>query len=282
MWLILASITWRLFFFFYLFTTHSNYQGWRSIWKYSLPGALLATFFWALNPVHVTSVTYIVQRYASITGLFYIMSMYFYLKGCTTAKSTYSISFFILCFTAGLAAVLSKEMQPCFRSAFYYLIYFYSGRHQRKHKKIYQDFRCAFFADFNYRIYLYERFFQCFRRLWTSRLLHDAKAFNRTSRHLILSFPVVVSDKLPLNFSLWFWSFPISVATVDHNSVNFIDIVSDRLCLLYCPKASVNFFLYYFYFLNHLIEGSIFNLELIYDYRNYCHQCFCLFLSQSS
>ena len=45
------------------------------------PVALLATFFWALNPVWVTSVTYIVQRMASMAGLFYIMSMYFYLKG---------------------------------------------------------------------------------------------------------------------------------------------------------------------------------------------------------
>jgi len=80
--------------------------------KYSLiayPIALLATFFWALNPVHVTCVTYIVQRYASMVGLFYIMTMYFYLKARTSEKPTYSISFFILCFTAGSAAVLTKE-----------------------------------------------------------------------------------------------------------------------------------------------------------------------------
>src|SRR5208337_2679302 len=50
------------------------------------PVALLATFFWALNPVWVTCVTYIVQRYTSMAGLFYI-----------------------LCITSGLAAMLSKE-----------------------------------------------------------------------------------------------------------------------------------------------------------------------------
>ena len=61
------------------------------------PVALLATFFWAINPVFVTSVTYIVQRMASMAGLFYIMSMYFYLKGRTAQNSTHSISFFILC-----------------------------------------------------------------------------------------------------------------------------------------------------------------------------------------
>jgi hypothetical protein len=80
--------------------------------KYSLiayPVALLSTFFWALNPVHVTSVTYIVQRMASMAGLFYIMSMYLYLKGRTAEKLSLSIVFFILCFIAGLASVLSKE-----------------------------------------------------------------------------------------------------------------------------------------------------------------------------
>ena len=56
------------------------------------PVALLATFFWALNPLHVTCVTYIVQRYTSMAGLFYIMSMYFYLKGRTSAHS--KINFF--------------------------------------------------------------------------------------------------------------------------------------------------------------------------------------------
>ena len=80
--------------------------------KYSTiayPVALLSTFFWALNPVHVTSITYIVQRMASMAGLFYIMSMYFYLKGRTAQNSTSSISFFILSLIAGFAAVLSKE-----------------------------------------------------------------------------------------------------------------------------------------------------------------------------
>ena len=45
--------------------------------------ALLSTLFWAINPVEVMAVTYIVQRMASMTAMFYIMAMYFYLKGRT-------------------------------------------------------------------------------------------------------------------------------------------------------------------------------------------------------
>jgi len=65
--------------------------------KYSLiayPIALLATFFWALNPVHVTCVTYIVQRYASMVGLFYIMTMYFYLKARTSENQLIPFRFY--------------------------------------------------------------------------------------------------------------------------------------------------------------------------------------------
>ena len=43
--------------------------------------AMLATFLWALNPVQTQAVTYIVQRMASMAGMFYMMSMYFYLAG---------------------------------------------------------------------------------------------------------------------------------------------------------------------------------------------------------
>lgn len=73
------------------------------------PVALLATFFWAINPVFVTSVTYIVQRMASMAGMFYILSMYFYLKARIAENSRHSTGFFIGCTLAGLAAVLSKE-----------------------------------------------------------------------------------------------------------------------------------------------------------------------------
>jgi len=75
----------------------------------AFPAALLATLFWALNPVWVTSVTYIVQRMASMAGMFYIMSMYFYLRGRTSRKSFYAILLFSLSLTTGLASVLSKE-----------------------------------------------------------------------------------------------------------------------------------------------------------------------------
>jgi len=47
--------------------------------------ALVATVFWAVNPLQVTAVTYIVQRMASMAGFFYVTGMYFYVLGRTSS-----------------------------------------------------------------------------------------------------------------------------------------------------------------------------------------------------
>ena len=64
--------------------------------------ALLSTLFWAINPVQVMAVTYIVQRMASMTAMFYIMAMYFYLKGRTGDTIWKSVTFFALAAFCGL------------------------------------------------------------------------------------------------------------------------------------------------------------------------------------
>ena len=58
--------------------------------------ALLSTTLWAINPLQTQAITFIVQRMASMAGMFYIISMYFYLKGRTATKNNVKISIFIL------------------------------------------------------------------------------------------------------------------------------------------------------------------------------------------
>ncbi len=70
------------------------------------PIALLSATLWAINPVQTQSVTYIVQRMASLAGMFYIMSMYFYMKARTSmtgSQSRFLFGFFVrLCPGYGL------------------------------------------------------------------------------------------------------------------------------------------------------------------------------------
>lgn len=71
--------------------------------------ALLATFFWATSPLQITAVTYIVQRMASMAGLFYIIAMYFYLKGRTANRYSICLIYFALCTVSAALSIGTKE-----------------------------------------------------------------------------------------------------------------------------------------------------------------------------
>ena len=71
--------------------------------------SFFATALWALNPVQTNAVTYIVQRMTSISSLFYISSVTFYLKGRITNTRRYCVIFYVLSAAVALCAFLSKE-----------------------------------------------------------------------------------------------------------------------------------------------------------------------------
>ena len=71
--------------------------------------ALLAATLWAINPIQTQAVTYIVQRMASMAAMFYILGIYFYLRGrlCEIRKNR--IWWYICCGGSYLLAIGSKE-----------------------------------------------------------------------------------------------------------------------------------------------------------------------------
>jgi tetratricopeptide (TPR) repeat protein len=252
--------------------------------KYCLiayPVALLATFFWALNPIHTTCVTYIVQRYTSMVGLFYIMSMYFYLKARTSEKPTYSISFFVLCFTTASAALFTKEnavMLPV--SILLFDLFLIQGVTKENIKKsikisifpfllilimvfIYTGGLSNFFGFSNILAGYKIRGFSITQKLLTEPrviIFYLSLLFYPISSRLTFLYDVEISRSL-----LQPWTtIPSMLLT--------LFIIGFSL-YIYRKRPLISFCII-FYFLNHLIEGSIFNLELIYDYRNYLPSMF--------
>lgn len=240
------------------------------------PVALLATFFWALNPVHINCITYIVQRYASMAGLFYIMAMYFYLKGRLDEDTKRSIFFYSLCFIAGFAAVLAKEnavMLPV--SILLFDILFIQNISKKDVKKyialsllplllivIAGFFYTKGFSNFfgfpdllsGYKI----RGFTLAERLLTEPrviIFYLSLLFYPISSRLNFLYDVEISHSL---FEPW-TTFPSILLILFLIGIAF-SIARKRPLISFCIV---------FYFLNHVIEGTIFNLELIYDYRNY-------------
>jgi len=72
----------------------------------ALPLAFAVTAIWILHPVQTEAVTYIIQRAESLMSLFYLLTLYFFLRG---AKSPAPWRWYPLAITACLFGMATKE-----------------------------------------------------------------------------------------------------------------------------------------------------------------------------
>lgn len=71
--------------------------------------ALLGSLLWAVHPVHIQAVTYIIQRMTGLATLFFMLSLVLYIQGRETGGAK-RIWLFLLALGAGLLGVSSKEI----------------------------------------------------------------------------------------------------------------------------------------------------------------------------
>ena len=229
----------------------------------------LATVLWAINPVQVLAVSYVVQRMASMAGMFYIAAMYFYLKGRTAEGIRNRVLFFLCCVVATLLAFGSKEtaaMLPV--SLFIYDLFLIQGAHRETVRK---NLKYAF-IPFAVVIILANSY------LDLSSILDDYRIRSYKLGERLLTEPRVIIFYISLLL------YPIhSRLTMLHD----IDIsksltepwttlpaililaFSAGYALTIARKKPLISFCILFFFLNHLIEGSFIPIELIYEHRNY-------------
>jgi len=233
--------------------------------------SLVSVWLWATHPIQVTAVTYIVQRMASMAGLFYILSMYGYLRARTAETARIRFTWYAWCCISGVLSFMTKENA----------------------------------AMLPFTIFIYERFliqpeFNT-KRIW-NRLLkpivlpvlivlvlaflytdplsvlsgYDNRPFTPIDRLMtqprvilfyisLLIYPT--SSRLALLHDIEFSTGMLSPWTTLPSMVMLTGIV--LFFILLAKKHPLISFSGLFFFLNHLIEGSIFNLELIYEHRNY-------------
>jgi len=239
--------------------------------------AILSVFFWATNPIQVTAVTYIVQRMASMAAMFYIMAMYFYLKGRTAEGTKKRAAFFSLCGISAILSFASKEnavMLPV--SIFLYDLFLIQGLTSENVKK---NLKIAilpllialmighFCVDLSSILDDYKiRPFTLWERLLTEPrviLFYISLILYPMNSRLTLLHDVEISRSL---FVPW-TTLP---------AIFFILIII-IITLRVSRKWPLAAFCLLFFFLNHIIEGSIIPLELIYEHTNYLPSMF-LFL----
>jgi tetratricopeptide (TPR) repeat protein len=231
--------------------------------------AWLTAVLWAIHPIQVTAVTYIVQRMASMAGLFYILSMYLYLLGRRVQSRGGQIAALCMSAIAALGAMLIKENTVLLILAIvlYEAMLLKSFRWPNARRTLFLAVLAVILISLIGLLYtdpttLLEPYanrpFSKFERLLTQpRVLFlylSLLAVPMTSRMTILH-DVTISHSLVDP-----WTTLLAIG-------GWCGVLV--LCVRFYRQYPLMSFCALFFLLNHSIEGSIFNLELAYEHRNY-------------
>ena len=243
--------------------------------------ALLTAVLWAINPIQSQAVTYIIQRMASLATLFFIIAIYHYLRGrlCGISKTAYFS--FSLCAISYFLALGSKENTVLLPITLLLVEYTFFFRHEEKTTtkflKILSGISlviCCVGIIYLFRTGIITNFFHTagsrpftyYERLITeSRILflYLSLIFYPIPSRLSIDHDIVISTSL-----LSPWTTLISILAI---------LVLIILAFQQIRKRPLISFAIFFFFLNHLVESSVIQLELIFEHRNYLPSLF-LFL----
>lgn len=236
--------------------------------------SMLATTLWAINPIQTQAVTYIVQRMASMAAMFYIMGMYFYLQARTADRRNKRIGYFLLCFFSFLLSLGSKENAAIFPvSVFLYEMLILQEDPIYFLKKAWPWLSiCAAITLIIGLSYMYFKTGHLFisqsdfrNRLFTptQRLL--------TETRVVLYYISLIFYPMPNRLCI-VRDFSISTPLFNPPSTFLAILVIVLLIVLAVFLARKNPLISFcigFFFINHMIESTIFPLELYFEHRNY-------------
>jgi tetratricopeptide (TPR) repeat protein len=242
--------------------------------------ALLAALLWALAPIQTQAVTYIVQRMASMAAMFTIIGIYFYLRARTSGKKKEKYIYILLCLFSYLAAIGSKInaiLLPC--SLFLIEVAFFNAMTRKKN-----IIRFAVFSIITLTTAFLLAYYGLGRNPFSFAEGYKTRSFTLTER--ILTEPRIVL--MYLSQILIPMANRLSIA---HDTTLSTSLLSPwttlpAILLIFSIIATSAFFLrkhpffafpVLFFFLNHLVESTVFPLELVFEHRNYLPSLF-LFL----
>lgn len=241
--------------------------------------ALLATILWAIHPIQTQAVTYIVQRMASLAGMFSIIAIYLYLKG--RLQKIHAIKYPFFCGICILLAIGSKENAILLPFNLLLIEYiFFPEKNEGKNNLftlILQIFSlCILLGGIVFAIHqitgsgfftpVGSRPFSTYERLLTeSRIIffYLGLLFYPLPTRLSLDHDISISTSF-----FYPWTTALSI---------FAIIILLFLAIQQIKRRPLISFAVLFFFLNHLIESTFIPLELVFEHRNYIPSLF-LFL----
>lgn len=241
--------------------------------------ALLATVLWAINPIQTQAVTYIVQRMASMAALFYLVSMYYYLEGRTSQEPRKKTLHFGLCglfFVLGLATKENAAMLPL--SLFLYEVLIL----QRDPKKFLKSNWVTIVVIICFTAFVGVGYFLLknggfpdFSSWYKNRPFTLGQRL-LTEPRVLFFYLSLLFYPMPYRLSLTH-DFSISTSLFDPPTTALAVAAVLALAIggiLLARRCSLISFSILFFLLNHVIESSIFPLELVFEHRNYLPSLF--------
>jgi tetratricopeptide (TPR) repeat protein len=244
----------------------------------------VAALLWAVHPIQTQAVTYIVQRMAAMSGMFFILTVWLFLCGRLCADGKQRIWWFAGCAAGFAAAFLSKENAATLPLALLLVdaVFFRDLRRGKTALLMAAVVASMMLAG-----------------LWLSgRLFFGGDIANVLSygdRHFTAWERVLSQPRaLVLYLSLIAYPSPLRLSVVhDFAASAFLwSPWTTGVCLMFVaglaaaafrqirvwPLASFGLL---FFLVNHMVESSIIGLELVFEHRNYLPSMF-LFLSPAA
>lgn len=238
--------------------------------------AAISALVWAIHPLQIQSVTYIVQRMNSLAGLFFLLAMLIYIEARQSELKLLKLLLFTLsCFSIFLAIKSKPNAVTIFPSILLYEIIFLQKIKDRSSKNI---FFVIFTALAALCLLLYFLSTDAASHIPFTNLpaWYNGKGFTLT-QYLLTEFRVLV-----FYISLVFYPQP-SRLNIDHEIfystslfnplVTFASVlvvlILISISIFYVKKYKVLTFGVLWFFVNHSVESTIIPLDFIFEHRNY-------------
>ncbi len=272
-------ITWFVFLTIKTLLTSSRFQNKYRQQAYFI--ALLTATLWAANPIQTQAVTYIIQRMASLATLFYLVGIFCYVQGRRTQPGSHKIAWYCGCLVSYLLAVGSKENAVMMPLALGLIeIIFYQDLDQLKaNKRFVGAVVLTGVSVLLAGVVLFVIFkgdpIDYFQRRYADRPFSLGQRLVTEPRVLVLYLSQLfypVPDRLSVVHD-------IEISTglfVPWTTLPAIGLVAGLIGigLQQASKRPLIAFGILFYFLNHVVESTIFPLELAFEHRNYLPSLF--------
>jgi tetratricopeptide (TPR) repeat protein len=238
--------------------------------------AVLVAALWLVHPINLTAVLYGVQRMASLSALFVLVSLILYLKGRLAWRKRQkgmSVLFFLLVLAAAVAGVLSKEnalLLPVYFFLLEWLVLSRAGDSSAYGNSL---------SPLKVLLWIAVPAVVGVLGLWLFGVLngYDARPFTLTERLLTetrVLFYYIGLILLPRPWEFSLFHDDIALSTGLFSPVTTILSILGLIVIIYLAvrmrkRHPLTSFGVLFFFAAHLMESTIIPLELVFEHRNY-------------